>query len=184
MEKLEAVNMMLRRLGESTVTSLDVPYPTVSIALPALEEARTGLLLSEWYFNKFEWRNLLPNQFGQVEVPTEVLMLYPEDPERFVFAGKYVRDARTGQHVDTAVLCKIVVDVPFEELPVQAQLYCVYQAAHSVYVQDFGMDDTAQVIQQEAMGAYVILSAQHTRHRKYNTRTRRNWQRMLGGLRN
>lgn len=184
MEKLEAVNMILRRLGEATVTSLDVPYPTVSIAVPALEESRAALLLSEWYFNKFEWRSILPNQFGQVEVPTGVLMAYPEDPQKYTYTGKYIKDSRTGEHVDTSVLCKVIVDVPFEELPIQAQLYCVHQAAYNVYVQDFGVDDTAVSIQQDATNAYVHLGAQHTRHRKYNTRTRHNWQRMLGGLRN
>ena len=183
MTKLEAVNMILRRLGEATVTSLDVPYPTVSIAVPALEEARKALMLDEWFFNKFEWRNLLPAN-GAVEVPQGILAAYPKDTSRFTFTGRYIRDAKTGAHVDAPVLCNVVVDIPFEELPEQAKLYVVYTAAHSVYVQDFGVDDTAQSIQQESISAYMQLSAQHTRHRKYTTRSKRQWQRYLGGLRN
>lgn len=184
MKKLEALNMILRRLGESTVTSIDVPYPTVSIALPALEEARQTLLLEEWYFNKFEWRNLIPDQTGRVEVPPEVLMAYPAKPEVYTYAGRFIRYTKDGQHVNEPVECRVVMDIDFEELPRQAQLYAVYHAAYTTYVQDFGMDDIAQSIQQEAAAAYMTLSAQHTRHRSYNTRTRRNWQKMLGGLRN
>lgn len=182
MRKLEALNMILRRLGENAVTSLDVPYPTVSIALPALEEARTQLLLEEWYFNKFQWRNLLPNQYGQVAVPDDVLMAYPDNPEKYTYTGRYIVNARDGLHVDAPVLCRVITDLQFEDLPKQAQLYVVHQAAYSTYVQDFGLDDTAQSIQQDVIASYMTLGAQHTRHRKFNTRTRRTWQRYKQGL--
>lgn len=183
MNKLEAVNMILRRLGEATVTSLEVPYPTVSLAVPALEEARKTLLLDEWYFNKFQWRNLLPTG-GKVEVPEGILAAYPSNPNKYTYTGRYIKDAATGAHIDEPVLCNVVVDVPFEDLPPQAQLYVVHQAAYTSYVQDFGMDDIAQGIQQDVISAYMQISAQHTRHRKHNTRTKRQWQRYLGGLRN
>lgn len=183
MNKLEAVNMILRRLGEATVTSLDVPYPTVSLAVPALEEARRTLLLDEWFFNKFQWRNLLPVG-GRVEVPDTILAAYPQDPKKYVYTGRYIRNAVTGEHVNAPVLCNVVTDIPFEDLPPQAQLYVVYQAAYTSYVQDFGMDETAQGIQQDAISAYMQIATQHTRHRKHNTRTKRQWQRYLGGLRN
>lgn len=181
MTELEAVNMILRRLGEDAVTSIDVPYPTVSIARPALAEARKALLLEEWFFNKFEWQYLQP-ALGKLQVPDGVLAVYPKEPQRFTWTGKYIRDAVTGGHVDTPVQVCIVQDIPFDELPHAAQLAITLKAAYDVYVQDFGLDDSASTIQQDAMQAYRLLGAEHTRHRKYTTRTKRQWARMLQGL--
>lgn len=184
MTKLEAINMILRRLGEATVTSLDVPYPTVSVALPALEEARNALLLDEWFFNKFQWENLLPNNLGRVEVPQGILAVYPENVDKYVYTGRYIRDAQTGRHVNEPVKCRTVIDIPFEDLPPVAQYYIVYQAAYNTYIQDFGADDSAQSIRQDVAAAYTNLSAQHTRQRQYSVRRKPVWQRYLGGLRN
>lgn len=180
MKLLDAINTILRRIGEAEVTGIDVPYPTVTLARAAIEQVRRALLAEEWYFNKFQWRNLLPDQRGRVEVPTEVLTVYPEDP-KFVHAGKYVRYRETGYHVNEPVLASITLNVPFDELPYTAQLYIALKAAHDVYLQDYGSDNTSEMLLQEAYQQYTNLGAQHTRSRKHSARHRRQWQRIQIG---
>jgi hypothetical protein len=183
MKLLDALNYVLRRLGEQPVTGLDVEYPTVTIALPAIEEARIDLLMEEWYFNKFELRYLQPDSTGRVEVPEDVLQVYPTDP-KYVGAGRFVRHAETGEHVDVPVQCTVILDIPFEELPKQAQNLIRMRAAYVVYVQDFGEDETSRSLEEEIGSAFTLLSAQHTRSRQYNTRHKRMWQRYARRLRN
>lgn len=180
MKLLDAVNIILRRIGEAEVTGLQVPYPTVTLARAALEQVRIDLLVEGWYFNTFQWRNLLPNQWGRIEVPTEVLVVYPHST-KYIHAGKYIRHAETGEHVDTAVVAKVIVDVPFEELPVTAQQYIAARAAYDVYTQDFGADDTSERLIQEAYQHYSNLGAQHTNSRKHNARQRLQWKRIQVG---
>lgn len=183
MTLLDALNYVLRRLGEQPVTGLEVEYPTVTIALPAIDEARRELLLEEWFFNKFPLRYLQPDASGRTQIPDDVLMLYPTNPD-FVCAGKYVKCARTGRHVDVPVEARVVLDVPFDELPKQAQVLIRLRAAYVVYVQDFGEDDTSNGLRQEIAAAYSLLAAQHTRTRQYNTRNKRAWRSYARRLQN
>lgn len=183
MTLLDALNYVLRRIGEQPVTGLDVEYPTVTIALPAIEEARKELLLEEWWFNKFQLRYLQPNQDGKVRLPDDALQAYCVDPQ-YICTGKYVRCAVTGNHVDVPVEVQIILDIPFDELPQQAQVLIRLRAAYLVYTQDFGEDDTAEHLRAEVSAAYTGLSAQHTRSRQYNTRQKHAWQRFAMRLRN
>ena len=89
MRLLTAVNTILRKLGEIDVPSLDEQYPTLAIVLPALDEARTTVLKEGWWFNTlFNW-DALPTPTGEIELPENTLMFYPDDP-RYVFEGQFV----------------------------------------------------------------------------------------------
>ena len=39
MDQLEAVNLILRRMGEVPVTSVDEQYPTLALIIPALRSS-------------------------------------------------------------------------------------------------------------------------------------------------
>lgn len=184
MTELEAVNVILRRLGERTVTSVDEPYPTIELALTALDRARKGLLLDEWFFNTRYLVHLQPDETGEVRVPAGVLALYPKDPERFMWVGAYVKRTWDLGPAGEPVACKLVSDTAFEEMPNAACTYVTMVAAQQVYVQDMGNDDAVAAMQQEAAQAYQQLSAQHTRIRRTSTRESPRYMQYLRKLRN
>ena len=51
MEKLEAVQMLLRAIGSSPVNSLNVAHPDVANALNSLERLRKSVQKRGWWFN-------------------------------------------------------------------------------------------------------------------------------------
>lgn len=175
MNLLEAVNAVLHHLNEVAVTGLSVANPTVGLVVPALNNARIELLTHEWFFNTFEWRELIPDATGQISIANEVLGIYPQDP-KYVWDGKRIVHADTGLPCTVAIVARVVFDKAFEDLPAVAQQYVIAQAAQRVYIADFGVDGASQNLQNIAQAAYHTLTAQHVRTRKYTAKQRPAWQ--------
>lgn len=170
---LDAVNIVLRRLGETPVTSVDETYPTLAQILPALDEARRTILGEGWWFNTYDSFTASANISGEVILPDDTLRFYPDDVEKFTWSGTYVRLADTGSKiVGEDVPGRVVLDIPFEQLPEVIRYLITYRCAYDTYVSDFGPDNTAQVIAAEMQQYYGEASATHTRQRKLSLRTR------------
>lgn len=174
MTLLEAVNEVLRHLNETPVTGLSVANPTVGLILPALESAKLELLSNEWYFNTFEWRDMLPDSNGVISTSADIIALYPHNT-RYVWNGTQLLDSLTGIPTSETVSARVVFNRSFEQLPAVAQQYIVAEAAHRVYVADFGVDGASQNLQEIAATAFMTLTAQHVRTRKHTAKQRRSW---------
>lgn len=182
MRLLTAVNTVLRKLGEIDVPSLDEPYPTLAVVLPALEESRQNILKEGWWFNTmFEW-DATPDVDGYVILPANTLMFYPEDG-KYTFDGvQVVHAANQDPTIGTAVRGKLIVDKDFERLPYSCAMAITYRAAFDTYISDIGPDDTSRSIETTLMEFLMSLSAEHTRSRKKNSRNKRvfqKWRRSL-----
>lgn len=170
---LEAVNLVLRELGETPVTSVDETYPTLAQILPAMEDARRNTLAEGWWFNSFDDFTASPTPAGEVILSEDTLAFYPEDVEKFTWAGRYVRVTGTGSKVVGApVKGRVVLDIPYDELPESMRYLVTYRCAYEVYVADFGEDSTARVIANKMSAAYVEVRAVHIRQRKLTLRKR------------
>lgn len=177
MRLLTAVNTILRKLGEIEVPSLDEPYPTIPLALAALEEARTNVLKEGWWFNTSHKWEATPTPDGIVELPGNTLMFYPEDPQ-FVFEGQFIVMADNHNTlIAKPVLGKLVMDKEFERLPHTAAMAVTYTAAFETYTADIGPDKTSEAIAASLQGYLMTLSAEHTRSRKQNTTRKTSFQR-------
>lgn len=182
MRLLTAVNTILRKLGEIDVPSLDEAYPTLAIVLPALDEARTTVLKEGWWFNTlFNW-DALPTPTGEIELPENTLMFYPDDP-RYVFEGQFVVMADNHEPIiGKAVRGKLVIDKEFERLPYTCAMAVTYTAAVETYTADIGPDDTSKMLDNTRIEYLMTLSAEHTRSRKQNSKHKRSfskWRRSL-----
>ena len=56
MKLLDAVNLILPKLGEHRVTSVDNKHPTLAIILPEIENELKKLLARGWWFNEFDYK--------------------------------------------------------------------------------------------------------------------------------
>lgn len=182
LDRLGAVNLILRKLGEIPVTSIDEPYPTLAIALPALDEAQVTVLSEGYWFNTFYKAQLQPTLTGEVPTPLDCIKFFPDDA-RFVFAGSRIRDAGTGSmFVGETVKGRMVLNMPFEELPQVARYAIAYWAAATCYLSDIGPDDTYADITRNRDQYVYQLSGDHTTSRKHNSRERKQvmrWRRAL-----
>lgn len=182
MQKLEAVNLILRNLGENPLPGLDVQYPTLNLVLPALEDARIEVLTEGWWFNTRECITLLPGVGGVVTIPDNTLVFYPECPD-VIFEGTRLISNTTGDAIlNQEVLGRLVTDLEFEELPDAAQRVIAYTAAYNTYVVDNGVDTSAQALLQTRSGFALALGAQHTRARKFSSKQKRTVRRYLSNL--
>lgn len=182
MRLLTAVNTILRKLGEIDVPSLDEPYPTLAVVLPAMDEARTTVLKEGWWFNTlFDWV-ATPTPAGLVEMPANCLMFYPDDP-KYLFDGTSVVWSANHEPVIGADVCgKLIVDREFEKLPYTAAMAVTYTAAVETYIADVGPDKTSEQLQQSRDGFLMTLAAEHTRSRKQNSTKKRAFQRWKRSL--
>lgn len=182
MRLIEAVNTILRKLGEIEVPSLDEPYPTIPIALAALGEARGQVLKEGWWFNTSHNWNATPDENGYVYLPSTTLIFYPDDPQ-YVFEGtQIVREDNHDPFIGKPVRGKLIMDKEFERLPFSAAMAVTYTAAYETYLGDIGPDDTTKAIAASLEGYLMTLSAEHTRSRKQNTTHKRafqQWKRRL-----
>ena len=185
MNTLDAVNLCLRKLGESEVTSIDEPYPTLGVIVPALTDNRVKLLTEGrgWWFNSYDVA-LNPDTEGAVAVPESILMFYPDSTD-YVYAGtSIVQTGSLDAVIKSPVDGRAILDVEFDRLPRVARYTIAYATAHEVYVNDFGPDQTSQAIQAEWAGWYALLSAANTRQSKLNIRQKPHVARWYQNLRN
>lgn len=172
--RLDAVNLCLRALGEQPTPSLDLQYPTLDLVQPAIDDALLEVQKEGWWFNKFEHYPMEPNATtGLIEVPFDTLKFYPDCPERHVWVGRYVANVDGTREITERVTGTRVVLMPFEDIPVVAQMAVMNLAASKVYRGDAGINNIYQSVYQDHLLMLRELSADHTRTRKYNSRTKR-----------
>lgn len=173
MDQLEAVNLVLRKIGEIPVTSVDEQYPTLTIVLPALEEARVRLLSEGYWFNTYYKHTISPMPNGEVILPSNCLKFFPKEA-RHKFTGKRIADTDTGSiYVDEAVEGRMIIDVPFTDLVEVMQYAVAYQAAYDTYVSDIGKDDVAADLLLRCSEYLEQVNGDHTISRKQNSRKRK-----------
>lgn len=182
MRLIDAVNLVLPKLGEHPVTNLDISHPTLGIILPEMEETRQELLLEGWWFNEFEY-TAFPDPEGFIDIGTETLSFIPHKEPAILRDGR-LYNADTRSYVwDTEVVGLVKEDVPFESLPETAARCILYTATVAAVATDIGMTNEVQLWASRAQDARGALIAEHLRHRKYSTRGTRRFQRLRKALR-
>jgi hypothetical protein len=182
LDKLGAVNLILRKLGEIPVTNIDEPYPTLAVALPALDEAQVTVLSEGYWFNTFYETVLQPLVDGRVLVPLDCLKFFPESAE-FTFTGTQIRDSATAnEFLFKPVAGRLVLNMAFEQLPQVARYAIAYTAAADVYRGDIGPDETYIDLSRTRDLYIQQLNGDHTVSRKQNSRTRKQFERFRRSL--
>lgn len=182
MNLLDAVNLILRKIGEIPVTSVDEQYPTLPLALAALDESRKAVLSEGYWFNTFYEAVLQPNTDGEVRTPPETIKFFPADPA-YVYAGAFIRRPDGSRDLGVPVKGRLVVDMPFEDLPETVRNVVAYSAAYNTYLADIGPDSTLAELAAQRDGYLRQLNGDHTTSRKHNSRQRKQVLRYYQSLR-
>jgi len=183
LNKTDAVNLVLRSIGENPVASLDIQYPTLDIIIPALEEATHEVLTEGWWFNTRYAVTLQPSVSGDTVVPEATIAFYPED-ESITFEGTRFVYKDTGDAlVNTPVKGKLVTSMAFENCPSTARYAIAYLTAYQVYVSDSGADQSAATLLERYAGYIQQLSAAHTRSQNFNSYRRKTVAKWRANLR-
>jgi hypothetical protein len=183
MELLSAVNLVLPKLGERPVTSLEVRHPTLAIILPIVEQTLRNTLRRGWWFNEFIY-TAYPAPSGEIDIGATTLSFIPDESDVAAVRGTRLYNPETLSYVFTApVAGKVIQYVVFDELPDSAASYVFYASLIEAYATDLGVTQELQVWQTLAGQAWSDLLTEHLRQRKHSTRKSRRWRQLISAMR-
>ena len=161
--ELEAVNTLLRAIGESPVSSLngDVGVDVVS-ARSTLHEISTAVQVEGWDFNTEYDYPLARNVEHEIVVPVNALSVdidrrkYPMiDP---VIRGKRVYDRKNHTYkFDQGLTARIIFGLGFDELPQSARYYITYRAARKFQDNHLGSSELHQYNEKDEYRARAVF---------------------------
>ncbi len=179
MKLLDAVNLVMPKLGERPVTSLAIKHPTLAVLLPIITQCRRETLMRGWWFNKYA-TTLYPDNSGSITVGTDTLSFVPSTAGEAVMRGTNLFNPTDLTGVFSAAIHGVVTqDVEFDELPESAAKYVFYSSLVDAYATDIGVTQELAVWQAKAGQAWSDLIAEHLRQSKFNTRQRRAWANLI-----
>lgn len=173
MKRLDAINAVLAKLKQPTVTTVNAQHPLVGEIQTALDTKANELLVQGFWFNTSDV-TLQPEVDGRVPYPPTALAVEAIDYNSGVFVQRsgYLWNVTGNTGVfGASVNATVRWSLDFEELPEVAAEYVKYAAAVDVYSTRFGVDDTAQYLGQLMGQARSLLERDHLRAMRYNSVT-------------
>lgn len=183
MQEIDAVNMILPKLGERPVTSITVPHPTVAIILPILSRVKKETNMMGFWYNSYDWE-FTPGLAGKISVGTDVLRLTIYDNEDIITKrGQYLYNLSKQTDVfEEPVKAWVISDLDLEDMPETASHYTALQTLVETSATDIGVNDDLEAWRMMAASAFRELSAEHTRQRHFNTKQQRIWRQITSVL--
>lgn len=183
MQLLDAVNLILPKLGEHRVTSLDIKHPTLAVILPEVDNELCKLLSRGWWFNEFDY-TAYPDTEKAIALGTDTISFTPECPDVAVQRGnKLFNPITLSYEFDKPVKGRVRVYVPFDELPESAAQTVYYSGLTNAYITDIGLTQEVQTWGSQAAASYSDLLAEHLRQKKYSTKHSRKFRKLVSALR-
>jgi len=159
--ELEAVNTMLRAIGESPVSTLsgEVGVDVVT-ARQTLTEIMKAVQTEGWIFNTEYDYPLTRDISGQIVVPANALQVDINKREFFdidpVMRGNRVYDRKNHTFTFTVDLkAKIIFGLPFTDMPESARHYVTYRAARKFQDNSLGSSELHQFNERDELMARV-----------------------------
>ena len=131
MDELEGMNMLLRAIGSSPVNAVTTNHPDAANARTTLDRIRLAAQKRGWWFNiDYDYELSPAGAFDQIAVTDDVKKIVFVDRNLAKRSGK-VYDKLNQTYAFTAPVCVkySVRMVPWDDMPMSAQLYCAYLAA-------------------------------------------------------
>jgi hypothetical protein len=183
MKLLDAVNLVMPKLGERPVTSLDAKHPTLAILLPIVEQTLKSFLIKGWWFNEYKYE-AFPDTSGKIVLGTDALSFVPGQADTAVLRGQELFNPATLSYTFSGtVKGKITQKVKYDDLPESAAYYVLYAALSDAYATDLGASQELNIWSNMAASAWSDVLAEHLRQRKYSTRKTVAWRRMRNAMR-
>lgn len=163
LSELDVVNEMLGGLGEAPLNTLDEEHPLVPAARRTLRLAAAELQAQRWWFNS-EFVTLAPDpSTGDVITPGDAISVDPVDPyDHLVQRGRRLYDPTNETYnIARSIRCKLVREIPYEDLPRIAQNLISTQAQFNFNKAYDGDRQKLSLLSDELARATAVLRAEH-----------------------
>lgn len=164
--ELQAVNAMLRAIGESPVNTLEVPEAVdVVLAQQTLTDVSRNLQERGWYWNTMEGL-VLPREYpsGQIKLPATCLKVdtVGDDEVNYpvVQRGNRLFNKKTNTYTfDKSLKVDLVEFLPFEELPQAARTFITLSASRKFQEDRVGSETLAKFQTEDEKLAWAALQS-------------------------
>jgi len=172
--KLEIINHLLNVIGENPVTSATSPHPSVLSAVVMIDGVSKELQSRGWWFNMDYDLRLLPDQAGNIIIPSTALAINVINPSsKLVRRGTKLYDPKKHTFIiDAPVDIDLITLLDIEDLPDTAAIYVKHKAAFDFYTNDDGDPTKGVKLEADAMRAWAKLLAEELRVTKLNSNNR------------
>ena len=190
--RAQIINHMLRTLGEGGVSNDQSLHPTVQLCNNTLDIVNSEVQGRGWWFNKEYNLVLVPDNRGEVVVPTEALdmniygvqNLGPADKIKLVRRANRIYD--TVNHTYTLhrnITVDITILMDIDDIPSVAQTYIQHKAAETVFLDEDGDVQKMQKLEQRTTFAWQALQAAQLKNLATNALDRTSVRQLNSGWR-
>ena len=180
MKELEAVNEILVALNDRPVTTLDDINPTVTSIQERMKTIRQSLLGTGWWFNTPPIK-LYPDSDGRIAAPEHTLSIYHPSKDNAEVMGEYLYNVDADTYIwDKPIEVRLVKDLTFEQLPLYAAHYVMWNVLINMYQTDYGVDGNVQTFTARMNAARLQLDKENLRKRELNTSRIRHADKIIG----
>lgn len=183
--ELEAINKVLRAVGEAPVTSADSQNPYAVSAKEIIKEKNKEVQSYGWWFNTQRDLTLKVDLQGYVSVPSNTLAITTDSNDgKLAVREDYLIDLQNNTNkFDSDVVVDIIEMVDFNYLPyIAANVITAYAAVEMQRSYEMEEARFKSLVQEYEMNL-IDLKKQHLRNTNYNTLDTPQARRLLGGFR-
>lgn len=180
---LTVVNACLKSMGETPLNSLNSDHPYVQAALNILAEVNILEQEVGWWFNTDLITLSADPNTKFVYVPADVLNLELDDTMLVQRGSRLWDSARSTFSIGRTVSAKLIREIPFEHLPVNAQ-QMISMRAQLDFQSAYDADDAKyQKLYSAYNQAYSRVRRMHIRNQRINMFNTPSAQRTLSRIR-
>ena len=161
--ELEAVNTMLRTIGESPINKLTGALPVDALmAQETLKEVNKDVQSEGWHFNTEIDLTLTRGDTNEIALASNVLRVDPSLQDHpsvdAVQVGLKLYDRKKHTYIfDEDLTCTVLYYRPFNDIPEPARRYVMIKAARVFADRTIGDDGLRSYTQQDEIRARAIL---------------------------
>lgn len=183
--ELEVLNHMLNVVGESPVSTISSDHPTVLSAMTQLRRMRKELQLRAWWFNTEYDLRLIPNELGQIIIPSNTMFVDPVDPWSHLVrrSGKLYDPKRHTYIINQPISVNVVLELNVEDMPDSAAAYLMHKCAYDFYVNDDGDETKSNRLKMEVDRTWAVLQQESLRAADTNAKLRPQVANLRHGMR-
>lgn len=169
--ELDAINICLRAVGESPVTSTDSKNPYVIAAKNIIDDKNKDIQSQGWYYNTQRSLRLPVDINGFIYVPLNTLAINTSDEAGAIaIRGDKLFDLYNNTNIFSApMVLDLVESVEFRDIPYVAAKYIAYSSAEEMQ-SSYEVDQLkVQILSQKVQLAGIEMKKVERRNRNSNS---------------
>lgn len=164
---LEAVNEVLRGIGEAPVSQIGTGVIDAENAEAYINSNTRALLARGWHFNRETEFPLVPDVDGHVRLPVSCLEadVPVRTSNKYVQRGTRFYDTENHTYnIGETLYANMTILLPFEDLPEAARRYVVAKSKRIMQAEALGDNSLLEIQTQDEQEAWAALHAAELRN--------------------